>query len=763
MDPKWIFFKVTSFITLFFWVFLFFTFIANTVSVMKNRVNAEWSTEPRIEIVWIENQNYITRSDIREKVYAIYRIHKKDGDNSTQKYHFETKLDKWLIWKHSESLWYSNIDSSEPLNICKTPWTKVTFSRTFENEEDEEAFKKFWEINYIAQEEYWNNFSIDLEVDASHNYCDVILEFYWITKWEKTVFPISWAIQESDNTVLSTSNSRNFKVVARMYQVFYFDADTYEIIDDENLEQGLDEDELEKPREIENYVFVEGHKIKWEGDMYELFYRRKVWNIEINYLDKNTNEKIDDSKEISLKYWEDYDYSELKKDEINDYLYDSWAEALKWKVKEDNKKINLYYTKAVKDWTVIIDYIDKETNQKLDSTTVKWKVWDNFTIEQKEFKNYRFDSKDLWTLETEVIKDWENTVKLYYVKKDWKVIISYKDENWAEIQPKEVFNYKYWENYDLNNKKKEIKYYDFSNVEWVLSWIVDFDERNISLNYKRKQWIISIYFKDAQTNQNIVQKVEKTSKLWGEYNYSNYLETKIEGYDLKKHEWQFSWILENNLDLVLYFSKKAAPIISWGPTKPFVPNDPRVKIPNDPVINTPVEPKTWDPELKEQDWKVILKFVNQKREKISDDFVKKWLVWNPYNVIYDIKTTIGDYKIEKILEEDISKVKWNFTKNDIIITIIYKKEENTNIIPPMPIDNNITEVPKFPSTEVEIVPPTVDKIVPPTIDIPGVTPKEPEIKEIRLPKTWVDFDDLTIEEIAKNYLKSLPFVKIFTK
>jgi hypothetical protein len=50
--------------------------------------------------------------------------------------------------------------------------------------------------------------------------------------------------------------------VARMYQVFYFDADTYEIIDDENLEQGLDEDELEKPREIENYVFVEGHKIK---------------------------------------------------------------------------------------------------------------------------------------------------------------------------------------------------------------------------------------------------------------------------------------------------------------------------------------------------------------------------------------------------------------------------------------------------------------------------------------------------------------------
>jgi len=53
----------------------------------------------------------------------------------------------------------------------------------------------------------------------------------------------------------------------------------------------------------------------------------------------------------------------------------------------------------------------------------------------------------------------------------------------------------------------------------------------------------------------------------------------------------------------------------------------------------------------------------------------------------------------------------------------------------MPIDNNITEVPKFPSTEVEIIPPTVDKIVPPTIDIPGVTPKEPEIKEIRLPKT----------------------------
>ena len=191
--------------------------------------------------------------------------------------------------------------------------------------------------------------------------------------------------------------------------------------------------------------------------MYELFYRRKVWNIEINYLDKNTNEKIDDSKEISLKYWEDYDYSELKKDEINDYLYDSWAEALKWKVKEDNKKINLYYTKAVKDWTVIIDYIDKETNQKLDSTTVKWKVWDNFTIEQKEFKNYRFDSKDLWTLETEVIKDWENTVKLYYVKKDWKVIISYKDENWAEIQPKEVLNYKCWGNYALNNRKKEIK------------------------------------------------------------------------------------------------------------------------------------------------------------------------------------------------------------------------------------------------------------------------------------------------------------------
>jgi len=29
--------------------------------------------------------------------------------------------------------------------------------------------------------------------------------------------------------------------------------------------------------------------------------------------------------------------------------------------------------------------------------------------------------------------------------------------------------------------------------------------------------------------------------------------------------------------------------------------------------------------------------------------------------------------------------------------------------------------------------------------------------------TVSSFDDLTIEEIAKNYLKSLPFVKIFTK
>jgi hypothetical protein len=33
------------------------------------------------------------------------------------------------------------------------------------------------------------------------------------------------------------------------------------------------------------------------------------------------------------------------------------------------------------------------------------------------------------------------------------------------------------------------------------------------LNYKRKEGKISIYFKDAETNQNIVQKAEKTSKL----------------------------------------------------------------------------------------------------------------------------------------------------------------------------------------------------------------------------------------------------------
>ncbi len=123
-----------------------------------------------------------------------------------------------------------------------------------------------------------------------------------------------------------------------------------------------------------------------EGNVINFYYTAKEVKYVVNYLDKNTNEKIRDSKNLTAIYGTKVE-SESHIEDIYGYRYDSSnVVELLISSNEEENIINLYYTAI--NGKVIVKYEDENGNDIADPTIIEGNVSDDYETAAKEFEKY---------------------------------------------------------------------------------------------------------------------------------------------------------------------------------------------------------------------------------------------------------------------------------------------------------------------------------------------------------------------------------------
>ena len=204
----------------------------------------------------------------------------------------------------------------------------------------------------------------------------------------------------------------------------YLEKGTNKVLAEEERIEGYEGQEYEtKQKEIENYVLIEDTK-NTKGTMVlsknpdgtyntEIeviyYYLKQAGGVIENHIDITTNEKIEtqehkgnvgDSYDIPVKEFAGYDI-------VNEKLPDN----SKGKMTEDKIVVNYYYIKQAK---LTVEYIDKQTGEKLDEKEIKGHIGDNYKTEEKQFPYYKYVEK-AGSTEGKMTED-KMTVIYYYEK-----------------------------------------------------------------------------------------------------------------------------------------------------------------------------------------------------------------------------------------------------------------------------------------------------------------------------------------------------------
>ena len=190
------------------------------------------------------------------------------------------------------------------------------------------------------------------------------------------------------------------------------------------------------------------------------YYRLKKYPYTVNYIDKNTNEVISESKQgDSINYGENVD-AEEEIIEITGYKYDSSNKDILTIGTEANENIiNIYYVvdaTQTKELSYTVEYYKDDVLQESDTQTETQEVQvleaDTLTVDKyninisNKYDGYRFNGSDPNTIPDTVNSG--DVIKVYYIKRtDLSYTIHYKEQGTNEelISDKVVQNQTYGE------------------------------------------------------------------------------------------------------------------------------------------------------------------------------------------------------------------------------------------------------------------------------------------------------------------------------
>ena len=352
------------------------------------------------------------------------------------------------------------------------------------------------------------------------------VEFETVINGRNEVITIDGYVFNSVNpeelTIGTDSNVINIYYTKRTdlsYTVNYLEKDTNKVLNQSKEVNNVEFDAVINGRNevitIDGYVFnsvnPEELTIGTDSNVINIYYTKRTdLSYTVNYLEKDTNIVLRDSKEVNNVEFETVINSNNEIITIKGYEFDS-LNPEKLIIDVENNVINIYYTKRT-DLSYTVNYLEKDTNKVLNQSkevnNVEFDAEINSEEEIIDITGYEFDSLNPEKL---VIDVENNVINIYYTKRtDLSYTVNYleKDTNKVLNQSKKVNNVEFETVINGRNEVITIDGYVFNSVN-PEELTIGTDSNVMNIYYtKRTDLSYTVNYLEKDTN-----KVLKDSKV----------------------------------------------------------------------------------------------------------------------------------------------------------------------------------------------------------------------------------------------------------
>ena len=228
------------------------------------------------------------------------------------------------------------------------------------------------------------------------------------------------------------------------------------------------------------------------------YYKKQAGGVIENHIDIHTNKKlaveehegnVGDEYNIPARDFEGYDLVTVN-EEGNNMLPTN----AKGQMTEEVIEVNYYYEKQAK---VKVEYIDKQTGNKLDEDEIQGHVGDSYETEEKQFEGYDLVEKP--SNSKGKMEEEEIVVKYYYERKA-EVEVKYLEKGTDyEVSPTETIEGHVGDKYET--EQKEIPYYKF--VEKTENYKGEMEKEKITVIYYYEKQLFNLSVDKWISNVNV--------------------------------------------------------------------------------------------------------------------------------------------------------------------------------------------------------------------------------------------------------------------
>ena len=294
----------------------------------------------------------------------------------------------------------------------------------------------------------------------------------------------------SDNTTLNVMNIYYTKRTDLSYTVNYLEKDTNVVLRDSKVFNNVEFNTVINGRNeviaIDGYVFdsvnPEELTIGTDSNVMNIYYTKRAdLSYTVNYLEKDTNKVINQSKEVNNVEFEKVINASNEIIEIDGYVF-NLVNPEKLTVRTNSNVINIYYTKRA-DLSYTVNYLENDTNKVLNESkkvnNVEFETVINASDEIITINGYKFVSADKNTI---VVDIENNEINLYYEAVNGTVKSIYVDKDGNEISESVITEGRVGTGYKTSSKEIA-KYYlvktigeetgSYSEEEIVITYVYD--------------------------------------------------------------------------------------------------------------------------------------------------------------------------------------------------------------------------------------------------------------------------------------------------
>ena len=301
------------------------------------------------------------------------------------------------------------------------------------------------------------------------------------------------SVNPEELTITTGSNVMNIYYTKRAnlsYTVNYLEKGTEKVL---NPAKNVDNVEFEKVIkasdeviEIDGYVFdsvdKDTLKIGTEKNVMNIYYTKRAdLSYTVNYLEKDTNKVLNESKKVNNVEFEKVINASNEIIAIDGFVFNS-VNPEKLTVGTSSNVINIYYTKRA-DLSYTVNYLEKDTNKVINQSkevnNVEFEKVINASDEIITINGYKFVSADKNTI---VVDIENNEINLYYEAVNGTVKSIYVDKDGNEISESVITEGRVGTEYKTSSKEIA-KYYlvktigeetgSYSEEEIVITYVYD--------------------------------------------------------------------------------------------------------------------------------------------------------------------------------------------------------------------------------------------------------------------------------------------------